>query len=106
MIGVPIRAPNTPGLVMVKVPAAISSGDSVLVRAFSAISITARDRPTRFISSAWWMTGTISPLASSTATAMPRLTYFLISADSPCTSAFTHGQLPIASMVARAMNGM
>ena len=74
MIGVPISAPNTPGFVIVNVPPDISSGVSVFVRAFSARSITARERPTRFSSSACWMTGTMRPLASSIATAIPRLT--------------------------------
>ncbi len=49
MIGVPISAPNTPGLVIVNVPPLISSGESVLVRALSASSITARERPTQVL---------------------------------------------------------
>jgi len=48
MMGRPKVSPNTPGLVMVKVPPVISSGLSCLVRARSARSFRARARPPRF----------------------------------------------------------
>jgi len=71
MIGIPNSAPNTPGLVIVKVPPDTSSGFSCLARARLARSATARLMPTRFFSSACLTTGTISPQSS--ATAMPML---------------------------------
>ncbi len=75
MIGMPNWAPNWPGFVIVKVPPCTSSGFSRFERARSATSAMARLRPSRFFSSAFLTTGTISP--SSSATAMPRLMSFL-----------------------------
>src|SRR5438132_582331 len=69
MTGIPNSAPNTPGLVIVKVPPATSSGFSCLLRARPARSATARLKPSRLRSSAFLMTGTINPQSS--ATAMP-----------------------------------
>ena len=74
MIGVPIRAPKPPGFVIVNVAPLISSGVSDFLRARSARSVSARARPTIDSASAFLMTGTRRPLASSIATAMPRLT--------------------------------
>src|SRR5947209_2431964 len=45
MMGAPAYDPKTPGLVMVKVPRWISSGDSFLVRARSPRSLIARASP-------------------------------------------------------------
>ena len=64
-------APNTPGLVMVKVPPVTSSGFNCLVRARSARSLAARASPEIERSSARLISGTIKP--QSRATAMPRL---------------------------------
>ena len=72
MIGMPNCAPKTPGFVIVNVPPGTSSGLSCLARARSARSAIALLRPSRFFSSAFLMTGTISPQSS--ATAMPTLT--------------------------------
>ena len=64
-----------PGLVIVNVPPCTSSGFSFFERARAARSSIARLSPSRFFSSAFLMTGTISPWSS--ATAMPRLMSFL-----------------------------
>jgi hypothetical protein len=72
MIGIPAYGPNPPGLVIVKVPRWMSSGDSFLVRARSPRSLIARARPWSESSSACLITGTMSPQSS--ATAMPMLT--------------------------------
>ena len=75
MIGMPNCAPKMPGLVMVNVPPCTSSGFSFFVARAAARSSIARLRPSRFFSSAFLITGTISPWSS--ATAMPRLMSFL-----------------------------
>ena len=72
MIGTLMIEPNGPGLVIVNVPPWTSSGASRLLRARVATSLMARARPTTFMVSAPFTTGTINP--SSRATAMPRLT--------------------------------
>ena len=75
MIGVPWNVPKLPGFVIVNVPPWTSSGRSFFVRARSAMSWIARAVPVRLRSCALRMTGTMSPLPSSSATAIPRLTY-------------------------------
>jgi hypothetical protein len=70
MIGVPMSEPNTPGLVMVKVPSWTSAGASFLARARAARSFSVRVIPERERSSARLITGTMRPQSSATATPM------------------------------------
>ncbi len=101
MIGVPITDPNTPGLVMVKVPFWTSSGLSFLARARSPRSLIARARPSSDSSSACLITGTMSPQSS--ATAMPRLMSRRRMVLSPETAALSAGCLRSVSAAAFAM---
>src|SRR5437868_4118119 len=82
-MGVPMRPPKPPGLVIVKVPPCTSSGLSCFVRARSPRSLTARARPSSDFSSEFLITGTINPQSSATAT--PILTSFLYTIWSPQT---------------------
>ena len=84
MIGVPIRDPKTPGLVIVKVPFCTSSGLSFLLLARSPRSLMARATPSSDSSSVCLITGTISPQSS--ATAIPMLISRLNSVLSPETA--------------------
>ena len=90
MIGVPWKVPNPPGFVIVNVPPWTSSGSSFFVRARAARSAIARAIPSRLRSCAFLITGTISPLPSSSETAIPRLTHGRVTIFSPRISAFTH----------------
>src|ERR1022692_1706753 len=71
MMGVAITLPKLPKLVIENVPPCTSSGLSCRERARVARSTMERCRPSTFFSSAWRITGTISPFSS--ATAMPTL---------------------------------
>src|SRR5258708_9035054 len=82
MMGVPIRLPKVPTLVIVKVPPWVSSGLSLLWRALSAREFTFLVRPTRLSWYALRITGTMRlPLGS--AVAMPILISFLMMILSP-----------------------
>jgi hypothetical protein len=100
MIGVPWNVPNPPGFVMVNVPPCTSSGISFFVRAFSASSEIARATPSRFRSCAFRITGTMSPLPSSSATAMPRFTNVRVTIVSPRISPLIHGHSASVSTAA------
>src|SRR5438105_2440463 len=76
MIGIEAMEPVAPVLLRVKVPPWTSSGFRCLLRARSVRSVMARTRSVKPIRSASLTTGTISP-SGGTATATPRLTYFL-----------------------------
>ena len=104
MIGTLMIEPNGPGFVIVNVPPCTSSGTSFLERARVAMSLIARPRPTMFIVSAPFTTGTISP--SSSATAMPRFTKCFRTSWSSRSSEFTSGKASSASHTARATKGM
>ena len=91
MIGVPWNVPKLPGFVIVNVPPWTSSGRSFFVRARSAMSWIARAVPVRLRSCALRMTGTMRPFPSSSATAIPRLTYGRVTMLCPRSSPLTHG---------------
>src|SRR5215470_13755534 len=89
MMGVPIKPPYWPGLVIVNVPSLTSSGVSFLFRARSPSSLSALVSPKRFFSSAFLMTGTIKP--HSRFTAIPILIGRLYRIVSPSSEEFTTG---------------
>ena len=70
MIGIDQIEPNTPGLVMVKVPPCTSSSVSVFSRARRPRSSSSRATPTKLFWSASLMTGTVRPSSSATPTPM------------------------------------
>ena len=70
MMGVPMRLPRLPTLVIVNVPPCSSSGWSFLDRVRTARSATVWARPVRFCWPALRTTGTSRPFVPS-ATAMP-----------------------------------
>ena len=86
--GKPKSPPNTPGLVIENVLSCTSSGFSFFDRARSARSFMARAMPRKFFSSAFLITGTISPQSS--ATAMPML-HFLVQHDVRAVHRGVHG---------------
>ena len=69
-IGVDMSDPNTPPLVMVKVPPCRSSTASLPSRAFSARAATAFSMSAKLMRSACRSTGTINPFSVLTATLM------------------------------------
>ncbi len=60
--------------------------------------------PSRFIVSALRITGTMRPLPSASSTAMPRLTNFRVTIESPRSSPLMYGKSFSVSTAARAMN--
>src|SRR3569833_2714024 len=99
MIGVPITLPNEPTLVMVNVPSFTSSGCSLLLRARLARSLTALVKPTRFNSSARFITGTIRlPLGN--AVAIPTLIAAFLMIWLPFSETFTIGKSRMAFTIA------
>jgi len=67
MIGVPIIDPNTPPLVIVKVPPAISSNVILLSRALFANAAKVFSKSAKFMSYAFLMTGVTRPVGVETA---------------------------------------
>jgi len=102
--GVPWNVPYPPGFVIVNVPPATSSGTSFFSRERVARSAIAFAMPSRFIVSALRITGTMRPLPSASSTAMPRLTNFRVTIESPRSSPLMYGKSFSVSTVARAMN--
>jgi len=67
IIGVDIMEPNTPPLVMVKVPPVISSNVNLFSLAFIANSATAYSIPANVSDSAFFIIGTTNPFGAETA---------------------------------------
>lgn len=70
IIGVPINDPNTPPLLIVKVPPSISSIAIAPRRAFSPNAASAISMSAKFLLSTFLRTGTTRPLGVATATEM------------------------------------
>src|SRR5690606_14004785 len=81
--------PNIPKLETVKVEPSISLGCNFLLRAFVAKSLTAVPICDKVIKSVWLTTGTTNP--SSTATATPTFTWWLIIVAASVQVEFTCG---------------
>mmetsp|Transcript_5901 Transcript_5901/g.7445 ORF Transcript_5901/g.7445 Transcript_5901/m.7445 type:complete len:320 (-) Transcript_5901:361-1320(-) len=90
-IGVPMRLPNTPPLLMVKVPPCISSKLSVPSFAFCPKVAILFSTSAKFISSVFRNTGTTKPLGLATATLISTNSLYTISCASSSIYAFTAG---------------
>ena len=99
-----IMVPYWPGLVMVKVPPAISSADSFFWWARSARSRISRAMARRRLDSVLRTTGASRP-SKSRSTAMARCTGWCTSSSPSPTEAFRWGKSSMASTTARATNG-